>query len=391
MNPVAAPPLDISIAEEDQEQVDLVAFQGDSAQEILTIDVPVGDYSEMHLFVKETEGVWVTTSTSFAFTDIKVPSDRLQLNVPFEVKTDEPVAFVYDITVVRKGNESNPQGYNLLPVIAESGPDQPFKLNKGLDVRLPDDPVPGATTTVFVLRPLDKGGGGGAFNADLTGTTDAEGKVIVHLGDAPIATSTVLVLDLSDNAVTSTPLVIHIEAVGTTTAAGLLLKPSPAATSTVMVLNVATSTAFTLNLNFATSTVMVLTAATSTAFTLNLNVAGTTDGEGKLAFQVGGDPAATSTVMVMDSNGDPVANAEVTLTLQGELTFTTGNDPPTEVMLNVAVIVPAEGATVKVDGVNIGTTDAEGKLVISVPSDATELEIEAKLSDLEGVLKVSLE
>ena len=219
---------------------------------------------------------------------------------------------------------------------------------------------------------MDKGGV--TFNADLTGITDAEGKVSVQLGDAPIATSTMLVLDFNGNAVTSTPVTVHIDVVGTTTAAGLLLDPSPAATSTVMVFNV----------------------TTSTAITLDLKVTGTTDGDGKLTFQIGGDPTATSTVMVMDGNGDPVANSEVTLTLgvegttddQGALSFNTGSDPPPEITFSLKVIIPAVGATVMVNGVNVGTTDANGKLVIAVPADAEQLEIEAKLPGLEGTLQV---
>ncbi len=373
LNPIGAPPLDISITEE----VDLVSLQGDMAKEILTTDVPVGNYSGMHLFVSETEGVWASTSsTSFAFTDIKVPSNKLQLNVAFEVKVDEPVTFVYDITVVRKGNEKNPQGYNLLPVIGESGPGQPFVEDKGLVITLPEDPTAGATSTVMVLRALQ--GGNVALNVDLSGTTDNDGKVNIQLG-AAAATSTILGLDGTGAAATSTPITVHLEVAGSTDDDGELtvLVPDPAATSTIMVLNV----------------------ATSTPVTLVMRVAGTTDSDGKLIIQVSGDPAATSTVMVLDSGGQPVANAEVTVEVNvggttdatGKLTFRIGTDPPPNVTFVVTVMVPAKGASVQVNGVTAGTTDAEGKLVITVPGDAEELEIEAVLGALEGTLKVTLE
>ena len=75
----------------------------------------------------------------------------------------------------------------------------------------------------------------------------------------------------------------------------------------------------------------------------------------------------------------------------GKLSFSIGSAPPPDVTFALKAIIPAAGVSVKVNGVAAGDTDAEGKLIISVPSDATMLEIEAKLSDLEGILKVSLE
>ena len=47
-----------------------------------------------------------------------IPSGKLQIVKPFEIEPGEELSFVFDINVVRKGSEG---GYNLLPVISESG------------------------------------------------------------------------------------------------------------------------------------------------------------------------------------------------------------------------------------------------------------------------------
>ena len=49
-----------------------------------------------------------------------------------------------------------------------------------------------------------------------------------------------------------------------------------------------------------------------------------------------------------------------------------------------------EGATVKVNGEEVGNTDAEGRLSFSVPEGADELEVEAKLYETEGKLEIEL-
>jgi len=49
---------------------------------------------------------------------VKIPSEKLKLVKPFEVAAGESVSFVFDISVVKRGKNN---GYNLLPVIGESG------------------------------------------------------------------------------------------------------------------------------------------------------------------------------------------------------------------------------------------------------------------------------
>ena len=129
-------PLTIDISEADQKEADLVLLQGDNAEEIISSEVPVGIYSHVFLRVKTVQGVLVATGTP---PDIKAPSNSFKIQIPFEVKVNEPLTFVYDIEVGKTGKGS----YNIKPVIGKSGADKGFKLNKGLDVRLLEDPCPG--------------------------------------------------------------------------------------------------------------------------------------------------------------------------------------------------------------------------------------------------------
>jgi hypothetical protein len=50
--------------------------------------------------------------------DVKLPSEKLQITNGFEVTPDEPVSFVFDINVVKRGRNN---GYILKPVISGSG------------------------------------------------------------------------------------------------------------------------------------------------------------------------------------------------------------------------------------------------------------------------------
>lgn len=53
---------------------------------------------------------------------------------------------------------------------------------------------------------------------------------------------------------------------------------------------------------------------------------------------------------------------------------------------------PVAGAQVEVDGESAGTTDADGRLVVTLPeTDEDEIEIEADTSDLSGELTVSFD
>ncbi len=88
--------------------VDLTEVVGDKAIGVLDGELEAGRYSKIELYAESVDGASV---------DVKIPSEKLQLTKPFEVVAGESVDFVFDINVVKKGNG----GYNLLPVISESG------------------------------------------------------------------------------------------------------------------------------------------------------------------------------------------------------------------------------------------------------------------------------
>jgi len=92
--------------------VDLTEVVGDRAIGVLDGELEAGRYSKIELYAESVDGVVDGESV-----DVKIPSGKLQLTKPFEVVAGESVEFVFDINVVKKGNG----GYNLLPVISESG------------------------------------------------------------------------------------------------------------------------------------------------------------------------------------------------------------------------------------------------------------------------------
>ena len=92
--------------------VDLTDVVGDRAIGVLDGELEAGRYSKIELYAESVDGVVDGESV-----DVKIPSGKLQITKPFEVVAGDSVEFVFDINVVRKGNG----GYNLLPVISESG------------------------------------------------------------------------------------------------------------------------------------------------------------------------------------------------------------------------------------------------------------------------------
>ena len=96
----------------DSPTVDLTEVVGEKAIGVLDGELETGRYAKVELSVAAVEGV-VDGGT----VPVKVPSEKLQITKPFEVTAEAPVEFVFDINVVKKG----PNGYNLLPVISESG------------------------------------------------------------------------------------------------------------------------------------------------------------------------------------------------------------------------------------------------------------------------------
>lgn len=64
---------------------------------------------------------------------MKLPSERLQLNERFTVGNNESIDFVFDVSVVQRGNA---KGYILKPVVSESGTGDEVEIDRVDD----DDP-----------------------------------------------------------------------------------------------------------------------------------------------------------------------------------------------------------------------------------------------------------
>jgi len=102
-----------SIIDLDGATVDLTEVVGDKAIGVFEGELEAGQYSKIELYASNVEGIVDGDSV-----EVMIPSGKLQIVKPFEIVPDEPVSFVFDINVVKKGNQNE---YNLLPVISESG------------------------------------------------------------------------------------------------------------------------------------------------------------------------------------------------------------------------------------------------------------------------------
>ena len=128
--------------------VDLTQVVGDKAIGVFEGELEAGQYSKIELYASDVEGIVDGESV-----DVKIPSEKLQIVKPFEITPDEPVSFVFDINVVKKG----PNGYNLLPVIAKSG-------------------VAGKDVEVEEVGGDAENGGDEAMNESDSETSDADGN-----------------------------------------------------------------------------------------------------------------------------------------------------------------------------------------------------------------------
>ncbi|QSW98062.1 DUF4382 domain-containing protein [Haloterrigena alkaliphila] len=93
--------------------VDLTKVVGKKAISVFDGGLSEGTYQKIELHVADVEGV-----VDGEVVDVKVPSEKLQITHSFEVSADEPLEFVFDINVVKRGPNN---GYILKPVISESG------------------------------------------------------------------------------------------------------------------------------------------------------------------------------------------------------------------------------------------------------------------------------
>lgn len=104
----------------DNRTVDLTRLLGDNASLVGSYDVPTGKYTKVFAYVESVDA----TLENGESVNVKLPSDKLQLNRPFTVTSNGSVAFVFDIAVHEAGKSGK---YILRPVISESGTDVPIE------------------------------------------------------------------------------------------------------------------------------------------------------------------------------------------------------------------------------------------------------------------------
>ena len=122
-------------------EVDLTLLQGENAQGIWRGNVPEGRYTKVFIYVSSVRGI---LEESGATVDVKLPSNKLQMNSPFEVTADSVVSFVYDLTVIARGNLQSGIRYLLQPQVDQSGAHQPYQ---EVVVEPEQPPVEGLTLT----------------------------------------------------------------------------------------------------------------------------------------------------------------------------------------------------------------------------------------------------
>jgi hypothetical protein len=100
------------------EQVDLTLLPGDKTQEIWRGDIPEGEYTKVFIQVTDIIGILKETGQTV---EVKLPSQKLQLSIPFQITVGSVTSFTYDLTVVATGNQQSGIKYILKPQAGESG------------------------------------------------------------------------------------------------------------------------------------------------------------------------------------------------------------------------------------------------------------------------------
>jgi hypothetical protein len=108
-------------------EFNLASLPGDETQKLWQGNIPLGEYSRVVIFIIEVQGVLKATGETI---EIKLPSDKLQVKIPFTVSADSVTTFTYDLTVVKTGNAQDGGKYLLKPQAGESGSSQTSATNE---------------------------------------------------------------------------------------------------------------------------------------------------------------------------------------------------------------------------------------------------------------------
>ena len=165
-------------------EVNLVELQGEDAVIPWEGYVPEGDYTKIFLYVDEVWGFLVPPEGEEVgeAIEIKLPSNKLQLNLPFTVG-DEPegeaAEFVFDITVHSAGKSGQ---YIVKPQLTESGEGRQYRILEHTEERIrtgkPESPGKSADAgkPEETGKPEDAGKPTGAGKPEDTGKPEWAGQ-----------------------------------------------------------------------------------------------------------------------------------------------------------------------------------------------------------------------
>jgi len=99
------------------QEADLVLLQGDRALQMWQGYIPEGEYSRVILLVDSVVGILAESGEEI---ELMMPSGKMHIDHSFTIAPDDPVEFVFDITVHRTGQPGG-SAYLLSPQASESG------------------------------------------------------------------------------------------------------------------------------------------------------------------------------------------------------------------------------------------------------------------------------
>jgi hypothetical protein len=119
-------------------QFDLTLLPGAKTQQLWRGDIPEGQYAKASIEVASVRG---TLKASGETIDIKLPGNRLEMTLPFEVGPGSVTSFTYDLTVFNRGSAKEGGKYLLKeqPDQSESRRDPVQKSGKEQNGALPPD------------------------------------------------------------------------------------------------------------------------------------------------------------------------------------------------------------------------------------------------------------
>ena len=178
----------------DDRTVDLTTLPGANATKLGTFGVENGTYTKVFVSVDAIDA----TLENGDSTNVKLPSNTLQLNTEFTVGDGEDVDFVYDMSVFETGNSGK---YILKPVVGESGTGDEVEIDD-----VDDDNGADEADEADDDENADDGGGP-ALNASFSGTVTAgeTATVAVTRNGSAVENATVTVEQtLADGETTAT-------------------------------------------------------------------------------------------------------------------------------------------------------------------------------------------